>query len=52
MLVPCNTDDIDGDVGGDVIIRLFVTNPTVGSGRDARKRARYERIAVDSILMD
>ncbi len=29
VLVPCNTD-IVGDVGGDVIIRLFVTNPTVG----------------------
>ena len=50
VLVPCRTDILV--VGGDVIIRLFVTNPTVGSGRDARKSARHERIAVDSILLD
>lgn len=49
VLVPCKIDIV---AGGDVIIRLFVANPTVGSGRDARKSARHERIAVDSILMD
>ena len=50
VLVPCNTDILV--LNGDVVIRLFVANPTVGSGRDAWKSARYERIAVDSILMD
>jgi hypothetical protein len=48
VLVPCKIDIL---VGG-VIIRLFVANPTVGRGRDAMKRARHERIAVDSILIE
>ena len=53
MLVPCKIDDIllDDDVSG-VIIRLFVENPTVGSGRDARKSAMHKRNAFDSILIE
>ena len=50
VLVPCKIDILV--LNGVVIIRLFVANPTVGSGRDTWKSARHERIAVDSILLD